>query len=109
MLNAGVENPQECQKLCQLADTCNFFNYGGYNPEKRKQCNLKYGLGRKVSVPNRRVFGRKYCKGWNISFYVLQYVYKLLFQLTARWKGSQALAKRLVGQTTEQERCPGRL
>ena len=106
MLNAGVENPQECQKLCQLADTCNFFNYGGYNPAKSKQCNLKYGLGRKVTanVPDRRVFGRKYCKGWNFSFFVLQYVYKLLIQLTARWKGFQvALAKRLVGQPMEQE------
>ena len=43
------------------------------------------------------------------SFMHFSNVYKLLFQLTARWKREAALAKRLVGQTTEQERCPGRL
>ena len=60
-----MEKWEDCQTLCQLVDTCNFFNYGGYKVDQKQRCNLKYGLGRKVEVgvPLRRVFGRKYCKG----------------------------------------------
>ena len=61
----GVKNWEECQKLCQLADGCNFFNYGGEASETAQDCYLKYGLGRKkMGVKNRRVFGPKHCPGF---------------------------------------------
>ena len=68
---SGLEKWEDCQTLCQLVDTCNFFNYGGYKVDQRKRCYLKYGLGRKVEVgvPLRRVFGRKFCRGWDLSCY----------------------------------------
>ena len=61
----GVKNWEECQKLCQLADGCNFFNYGGEASKEAQHCYLKYGLGRKkIGVKNRRVFGPKHCPGF---------------------------------------------
>ena len=67
---AGLKKWEDCQTLCQLADACNFFNYGGKTAATKEHCYLKYGLGRKVEgVARRQVFGRKYCKGWTLYIY----------------------------------------
>ena len=85
----GVENWEECQKLCQLVNGCNFFNYGGEAAETAEYCYLKYGLGRqKTGVKNRQVFGPQHCPGW---FLVHFYPFTLCFPVDCVMKNSSTI------------------
>ena len=65
---------EDCQALCQTLDSCLFFNYY----EGIKECELKYGVGTKVTDPSRlrgtkQLFGPKNCPGGNLLNIVLIY------------------------------------
>ena len=59
----------ECQKLCGVADGCNFFNY---HTNSRK-CFLKFGVGRvKGGASTHEVFGPKTCPGESLDKVTLE-------------------------------------
>ena len=55
-LYSRVDSKEECQRLCDLAEGCNFFNYELAN------CYLKYGVGVQASGHGRS-FGSKTVQG----------------------------------------------
>ena len=76
---AKVTSLEDCQKLCQQVEECNFFNYH----TTEQECELMYGVGGKEKETDDEVyFGQQNCPGKTLKFN--SYLYYFHPQLIVR-------------------------